>query len=201
MARADAGARLASWGMQVQDEEQVKEECMGLAVCIEEEMWRQLGGGDNSAPAPPYSEQFKRLASNLKMNEDITMEIYFGTLSPTEVAQLTNADLLTDAAKKAGEETRRASLEAVMLDWSSKNRKRILESAGIEDNTGLPCKKCRSKNTTYTQKQTRSADEPMTVCVFALCLFFSFYCYLRALLPPSPPYTHTHTSRTLLHSS
>jgi transcription elongation factor S-II len=32
----------------------------------------------------------------------------------------------------------------------------------------LKCSKCKSKNTTYTQVQTRSADEPMTT--FANCL-------------------------------
>lgn len=32
----------------------------------------------------------------------------------------------------------------------------------------LQCRKCKSKKTTYTQLQTRSADEPLTT--FALCL-------------------------------
>jgi len=163
MGRPNAAERLGQWGMAVQDSEQVTEECTGLSLAIEAEMWRLLGGVNNDAPAPSYSEQFKRLASNLRMNEDITMEIYFGTISPTEVAQLTNEDLLTDEGKKKGEETRRASLEAVMLDWGTKNRKKILEAAGVEANQGFPCKKCKSKNTDYTQKQTRSGDEPMTV--------------------------------------
>lgn len=32
----------------------------------------------------------------------------------------------------------------------------------------LQCRKCKSKKTTYTQLQTRSADEPLTT--FALCI-------------------------------
>ena len=34
------------------------------------------------------------------------------------------------------------------------------------------CKKCKSKKTTYTQAQTRSADEPMTT--FVTCLSCDF---------------------------
>ena len=44
-----------------------------------------------------------------------------------------------------------------------------LEAAGMAKQKGsFKCKQCNSWDTTYTQKQTRSADEPMTT--FVLCL-------------------------------
>jgi transcription elongation factor S-II len=53
--------------------------------------------------------------------------------------------------------------ESVQLDWAQKNKRAVLESAGMRASEGsLQCGRCKSKNTDYTQKQTRSADEPMT---------------------------------------
>jgi DNA-directed RNA polymerase subunit M/transcription elongation factor TFIIS len=54
----------------------------------------------------------------------------------------------------------------VQLDWKEKNKKAMLASAGLASSEGtFKCGKCGSRNTDYTQKQTRSADEPMTTCV------------------------------------
>jgi transcription elongation factor S-II len=51
----------------------------------------------------------------------------------------------------------------MQLDWLTKNKKKILEAAGISATEGaLQCGRCKSRNTEYSQKQTRSADEPMT---------------------------------------
>ena len=53
--------------------------------------------------------------------------------------------------------------EAVQLDWQTKNKKAMLASAGLKVSEGtFKCGKCGSRNTDYSQKQTRSADEPMT---------------------------------------
>ena len=54
----------------------------------------------------------------------------------------------------------------MQLDYASKNKKAFLESGGLTVEEGvLQCGRCKSRNTEYTQKQTRSADEPMTTCV------------------------------------
>lgn len=51
----------------------------------------------------------------------------------------------------------------MQLDWLSKNKRKLEEAAGLKTGDGaLRCGKCKSRNTEYTQKQTRSADEPMT---------------------------------------
>ena len=52
----------------------------------------------------------------------------------------------------------------MQLDWKDKNKKAVLASAGLKASEGtFKCSKCGSRNTDYSQKQTRSADEPMTV--------------------------------------
>ena len=58
------------------------------------------------------------------------------------------------------------------LDWERANEKKINEMCGIRGEmlkaSLFTCGRCKSIKTTSTQKQTRSADEPMTV--FVLCL-------------------------------
>lgn len=59
------------------------------------------------------------------------------------------------------------SQESMQLDWMAKNKKKLLEAAGLQASEGaLQCGRCKSRNTEYYQKQTRSADEPMTTCVW-----------------------------------
>ena len=47
-------------------------------------------------------------------------------------------------------------------------RKQLTHDLETMPDGALQCKKCKSRKTTYTQLQTRSADEPMTT--FALCV-------------------------------
>ena len=58
------------------------------------------------------------------------------------------------------------------LDWEQANEKKINDMCGIKGDmlkaSLFTCGRCKSIKTTSTQKQTRSADEPMTV--FVLCL-------------------------------
>jgi DNA-directed RNA polymerase subunit M/transcription elongation factor TFIIS len=54
-------------------------------------------------------------------------------------------------------------MASMQLDWLQKNKSKLLAAAGLTGGEGsLKCGKCGSRNTEYTQKQTRSADEPMT---------------------------------------
>lgn len=56
----------------------------------------------------------------------------------------------------------------MQLDWQTKNKKAMLAAAGLKVSEGtFKCGKCGSRNTDYSQKQTRSADEPMTT--FGVC--------------------------------
>jgi transcription elongation factor S-II len=74
-----------------------------------------------------------------------------------------------DKAKERSDQI--ASLQASrMLDWEQKNAAKVNEMCGIKgkllEASLFTCGRCKSIKTTSTQKQTRSADEPMTVFVF-----------------------------------
>ncbi len=132
-------------------------------VCeLEAEMFRLLAGGSAEAPLPAYNDQYRRLHTNLRLNEYMAMDIYLGHVAPGEVAVMRGDDMLTGEARKQSELTKLKAHEAKQLDWAQKMRPHILESIGLETGQGAACKKCRGKNTNYMQKQTRSADEPMT---------------------------------------
>lgn len=80
-----------------------------------------------------------------------------------------------------------------MLDWKQKNKSALFASAGIQASAAgmLKCPRCKSLKTDYYQKQTRSADEPMTT--FANCssqIIVVLGCdrsYDPLTLPPPPP--------------
>jgi transcription elongation factor S-II len=55
-----------------------------------------------------------------------------------------------------------------MIEQKNKNIKNIGESTMEASTDTFTCRKCRSKKCSYTQLQTRSADEPMTT--FVTCL-------------------------------
>ena len=93
----------------------------------------------------------------MRLNEYMALDIYLGHMSPSEVALMSGDDMLTMEARKQSELTKTKAHEAKQLDWAQKMRPQILESIGLDQGLGDPCKKCRGKNTTYTQKQTRSA--------------------------------------------
>jgi DNA-directed RNA polymerase subunit M/transcription elongation factor TFIIS len=175
MKKPDALGRLQNWQfsgeeeggeVQLHGEEQVVQGCTRGMVAVEEEMFIQLAGGSAEAPGAPYNDQYRRLHTNINLNEYLAMDIYLGHVSAREVALMTGDDMLSQEARKEAEATRRAAREATQLDWMKKHRSEILESAGLTSGLGKPCKKCRGTNTQNTQKQTRSGDEPMTMWVF-----------------------------------
>ena len=151
-----------------------------VATGIEQGLFDALGGGNDDQPSGGYAEQFKALAFNFKRNVPFTVNVYFGHITASELATITSAELLSEGAKKQAEDSRREALEATQLDWLLKNRGAVLASAGIAASEGLlQCPKCKKRQTTYYQKQTRSADEPMTTyasCLTDTCLFRWRFC-------------------------
>ena len=50
-----------------------------------------------------------------------------------------------------------------LLDWDKRNRDRINKQLGVDESKSMyPCPKCKSAKVNNHEKQTRSADEPMT---------------------------------------
>lgn len=152
----------------VQNNEEVQEQCDGVSGRIEQALFDHLAGGNADHPHVAYTDQFKVIAANLKRNVPLSMNIYCGFVPSKSLCFMKSIDFISNEEKEKQEKIRREAMEETQVDWKEKNKQKVLDSAGIAVSEGiLVCPKCKSKNTEYYQKQTRSADEPMTT--FANC--------------------------------
>lgn len=119
-----------------------------------------------------YIEKARSLAFNLKKNTDLTQDVILGSVEAKDLVHMTSEQLASAEAKKARAEEAKKLIDSKRLDWEQANEDKINEMCGIKGDllkaSLFTCGRCKSTKTTSTQKQTRSADEPMTV--FVLCL-------------------------------
>lgn len=119
-----------------------------------------------------YSTKIRTLIFNLKKNSNLREKVILGFTSVPALMRMTPAELATEEKSKERMETIQKAQDSLQLDWEEANEQKINEQCGI---TGellkaslFTCGRCKSTKTTSTQKQTRSADEPMTVFVYCL---------------------------------
>lgn len=112
-----------------------------------------------------YRSKLRSLNYNLKdpKNPDLNAALYSGALLPEKFVNSTEEELASDTLKKLRKDNWKWMKEAAQCDW---NRHHINEKM-ITDM--FRCGKCGKRRTTWFQKQTRCADEPMTT--FVRCLF------------------------------
>ena len=119
-----------------------------------------------------YADKARSLFFNLKKNQDLVVSLLLGQIEPKEIVEFSAEQLASDEIRKKREETAQKLIDSKRLDWDQANEDKINDQCGIKGdllNASLfTCGRCKSVKTTSTQKQTRSADEPMTV--FVLCL-------------------------------
>jgi len=119
-----------------------------------------------------YKEKARSLSFNLKRNSSLRDNILNGSVSPTNLMTMTTEQLATQEKQAAREKLEKDLQESRRLDWEQANEDKINEMCGIKGEllkaSLFTCSRCKSTKTTSTQKQTRSADEPMTVFVFCL---------------------------------
>jgi len=119
-----------------------------------------------------YLGKARSLCFNLKKNIGLAAQIILGQVPSEELVGMTSEQLISDEKRKEFEERKKNLMDANMLDWDTQNEDKINEMCGIKGEllqaSLFTCGRCKSIKTTSTQKQTRSADEPMTV--FVLCL-------------------------------
>jgi transcription elongation factor S-II len=155
---------VSSGSLPSKESDDVAGEARVVSGAIESALFTAIGGLNDVAPSDAYAAQFRSLFFNLKRNVPLSINVFWGFVSPAIVATLTAEELATEEAKQQTEAATSAGLEAVMLDWKQKNRIAVLTAAGLSTAlNGQPCKKCKSKNTDFTEKQMRSGDEPMSL--------------------------------------
>lgn len=119
-----------------------------------------------------YLAKARSLCFNIKKNESLAKQIILGHLSSSVLVELSSENLVNDDKRKEIEERKKRVMDSNLLDWEAQNEDKINEMCGIKGDllkaSLFTCHRCKSTKTTSTQKQTRSADEPMTV--FVLCL-------------------------------
>jgi len=121
---------------------------------------------------PTYMEKVRSLVFNLKKNGPLREQVILGQVSGDRLTRMSSEELLSEEKAKERDETVKHLQDSRRLDWDTANEKKINEMCGIKGDllkaSLFTCGRCKSVKTTSTQKQTRSADEPMTV--FVLCL-------------------------------
>ena len=129
---------------------------------IEEAMYSKLSGSD-------YTDKGRSLCFNLKKNADLSSSVILGQLPALQLIKMSSEELMSNEARMAREKDAKKISDSKRLDWDTANEDKINEMCGIKGdllNASLfTCGRCKSVKTTSTQKQTRSADEPMTVFV------------------------------------
>mmetsp|Transcript_59430 Transcript_59430/g.66513 ORF Transcript_59430/g.66513 Transcript_59430/m.66513 type:complete len:349 (+) Transcript_59430:220-1266(+) len=119
-----------------------------------------------------YLGKARSLCFNIKKNDALACQIILGKVLSQELVELSSEQLVSEKKRQEIEARKKNHMDSNLLDWDTQNEDKINEMCGITGdllNASLfTCGRCKSPKTTSTQKQTRSADEPMTV--FVLCL-------------------------------
>mmetsp|Transcript_23008 Transcript_23008/g.38028 ORF Transcript_23008/g.38028 Transcript_23008/m.38028 type:complete len:300 (+) Transcript_23008:41-940(+) len=119
-----------------------------------------------------YGAKARSLCFNMKKNAQLRSNLLMGSTAAEELVTMSSEQLATSETKEAREVEVKKLCDSRLLDWEQANEGKINDMCGIKGDlleaSLFTCGRCNSIKTTSTQRQTRSADEPMTV--FVLCL-------------------------------
>ena len=109
-----------------------------------------------------YKYGYLKVINNIKVNKNsdfVLNQIKYGYFEPNEIVNMTYQDLYPDLWK-----------EILLKNLKKSERmERITKEENQEGTDMFRCAKCKKRNCTYYQMQTRSADEPMTSFITCLC--------------------------------
>uniref|UniRef100_A0A8C6SGQ3 Transcription elongation factor n=1 Tax=Neogobius melanostomus TaxID=47308 RepID=A0A8C6SGQ3_9GOBI len=128
-------------------------DCGHLAAQIEDQIFQEFKSTDIK-----YKTRLRSRISNLKdqKNPELRRNVLSGNIGPERIASMTAEDMASAELKQIRETLTKESI-----------REHQLSRVGGTETDMFVCSKCKSKNCTYNQVQTRSADEPMTT--FVVC--------------------------------
>ncbi|XP_068119295.1 transcription elongation factor A protein 2 isoform X1 [Hyperolius riggenbachi] len=128
-------------------------DCDLLAAQIEEAVFEEIQNTDMK-----YKNRIRSRIANLKdsKNPDLRKNVLCGGITPEQIAVMSCEEMASNELK----EMRKAMTKAAIEEHQ------MAKTGGTQTDL-FTCGKCKKKNCTYTQVQTRSADEPMTT--FVVC--------------------------------
>ncbi|XP_073703675.1 transcription elongation factor A protein 3 isoform X1 [Garra rufa] len=127
--------------------------CEGMAAEIEDHIYQEIRATDMK-----YKNRVRSRISNLKdpKNPNLRKNVLAGAIELSRIATMSAEEMASDELKQ---------LRNVLTQEAI--REHQMAKTGGTTTDLLQCGKCKKKNCTYNQVQTRSADEPMTT--FVLC--------------------------------
>ncbi|XP_055359308.1 transcription elongation factor A protein 3 isoform X7 [Betta splendens] len=127
--------------------------CDSMAAEIEDHIYQESKATDMK-----YKNRVRSRISNLKdpKNPGLRKNVLAGSIDLSRIATMSAEEMASDELKQ---------LRNVITQEAI--REHQMAKTGGTTTDLLQCSKCRKKNCTYNQVQTRSADEPMTT--FVLC--------------------------------
>ncbi|CAH0388603.1 unnamed protein product [Bemisia tabaci] len=124
-----------------------------LSEELEEAIFQEFKNTDNR-----YKNRVRSRVANLKdaKNPQLRNNFLCGAISATRLATMTAEEMASDEMKQLRNKFIKESIDDAQLATVQGTKTDLLK-----------CGKCKKRNCTYNQVQTRSADEPMTT--FVLC--------------------------------
>ncbi|KAL2122831.1 hypothetical protein VTJ04DRAFT_3286 [Mycothermus thermophilus] len=110
---------------------------------------------------PEYAKKIRGLMTSLKRkdNPDLGRRVLSGEIPPERFVVMTDDELASEAQRERDRALERENMLKAQVPMAQKS---------ISDS--LQCGKCKEKKVSYSQAQTRSADEPMTTfCECTVC--------------------------------
>uniref|UniRef100_A0A8B9QC93 Transcription elongation factor n=1 Tax=Apteryx owenii TaxID=8824 RepID=A0A8B9QC93_APTOW len=139
----------------------VRDKCIEMltaALRMDGEWAPSAPAGELKSTDMKYRNRVRSRISNLKdpKNPNLRRNVLCGAITPSLIARMTAEEMASDELK----ELRNAMTQEAI-------REHQMAKTGGTVTDLFQCGKCKKKNCTYNQVQTRSADEPMTT--FVLC--------------------------------
>lgn len=115
----------------------------------------------DTQPSDPYRQKMRSLFQNLKAksNPHLRVRVLSGEIPPVQFVKMTTEELKSPERVAQDAALQKENLHDAMVA----QEERSISSS-------LQCGKCKERKVSYTQAQTRSADEPMTTfCTCTIC--------------------------------
>lgn len=127
--------------------------CESMAAEIEDHIYQEIKATDMK-----YKNRVRSRISNLKdpKNPGLRRNVLAGSIDLSRIASMSAEEMASDELKQ---------LRNVLTQEAIRDHQ--MAKTGGTTTDLLQCGKCKKRNCTYNQVQTRSADEPMTT--FCLC--------------------------------